>query len=403
MIASTALVALALIFASDAVAVPVLQSRDVSNCTSLGKGPLGYNASNIGIYNYNNPGFHLTFNGTQSNRYGDDYLLANPAFSYDNPEFFELFSCLHTPPLYAGKGSIDVYQGYIQTSDGDCVQRTSIDTIEGQFSKKPCAYNLDDLTGDSAAQHFQFSLYSFYSFYSVVFLGTEQGPTADANTSFSSGGNYQSSLVDLPGKTQLYIESDYQAGAEQEGDSYTSLIAHLGSQYKPTQTNFPSCTLVKNGTLTLTNGTDTSPVSLSSVSYGEYESGLALTLNGTQSSQGFEFYQCDSDYMGYEIQASSTRYGHLLTSQDTYFQDCFLQAAGVNNGTIFSSTDYDGCGTKDDDSQLSTFFSYDEEGGEILFLGARASETNTNVYSWGLQGDQVVLSTTPTAYTLRYT
>lgn len=392
------------VLATVALAAPLRVRDTTANCTSLGKGPLGFNASAIGTYNYYQPGYHLTFDNTQLNRYGDDYLLANPAHAYDNPEFFELFSCLYSPPEFEGKGSIAVYQGYIQTSDGNCIQRTEIDSTAGQFSKKPCAFDLDNLSGDSAAQHFQFSIDTFYSYYTIVPLGSEQGPSNNANGTLGSGGNYKLSLLDLPNlPKQNFVEVDYVSGAEQAGgDANDFMIAQVGNQYQPDKTSFPTCTLVKNGTLSFTDDSGDHPVSVSSVTYSEYNTGLGLFTNGSQSSQGFEFYQCDSYYMNY-TNSGSQHYGHFLTSQDTRYNACFSRDtgndAGSNPNAIYTQTV---CSTSDNSQQLSQFFSYNDVTGEVHFLGATSSNSSTTVNYWTLQGDQIVLTSTPNANNLHY-
>ena len=383
------------------VASSPVQRRDAGACTSLGKGPLGFNSSSIGIYNPSPPADYLTFDG------GDDHLHAIPSSTPDVPEFFELFSCKVDEPLYPGKGSISVYQGYIQASDGRCIAQVDAkDGSGGYFTKEECNYALDGAKQD---QHFEFALDSFFPYYSVVYLGLEKGPSPNANNSFGSGGHYKLGL-----SSDKHVTADYQEDEQTSSDRNVAMIAQLGGQYVTPDPYFPTCTLYKTGSLSLVDDKGTAqPVTPSNNTYNA-RGDWVLVLNGTQSDDGFEFYECDSAYMGY-TNDDTNHYGHLKTKRERFSDDCFerREINQLATDTIYSSpSGRGGCFSNDSPEQLSSFFHFDSQSGSLTFLGARAQRFPSDVqYGWTVKqvvnepdydATEIFLTNKTSPYTLRY-
>lgn len=176
--------------------------------------------------------------------------------------------------------------------------------------------------------------------------------------------------------TDLYVSVNYLAEEPQKGALDEMLIGQLGTQYVRPDKQFPACTLVKRGPVVLVNDKtgETLPVTIKDDNYNTGDNVPAL--NGTQSYNGFGFYQCDSEYMGYRSDEENY-YGHLTLQKDEGKGYCFVRQAGVDGlePYIFSTNAYDGeCGTTDDAGQVRTFFhlAVTEEGYEISYLGGTA-------------------------------
>ena len=134
----------------------LLESRvPHSECKSLGKGPLGFNASGIGIYASNPPQTYLTFEDNS------DYLIASSKPKYEKPEMFEFWNCTYTPPPYQGKGAVEYFQGYIQSNDGKCITASSLKSQGAHFSKEECAFDDGKSSSVSAVSE---GLTSFYRY-----------------------------------------------------------------------------------------------------------------------------------------------------------------------------------------------------------------------------------------------
>lgn len=109
---------------------------------------------------------------------------------------------------------------------------------------------------------------------------------------------------------------------------------------------------------------------------------------GTQAYTAFQFYECDSDFMGYVSDANAgVFYGHLQIASHA---NCFVQQngpEGPGNGLMFGNA-YGGCTTSDSAAQLESFFKYDAKSGKVNFLGkAKKDNAGENVAGWKLDAD----------------
>lgn len=124
-------------------AAPVAEAAS-QQCASLGKGPLGFNASGIGIYSTNPPAVYVAIDDTTTN---GDRLMASQKAKWEDQTMFEFFNCSYTPPPYFGKGSILTYQGYIKAPDGNCVSISALNTQGAYLSTVPCKFQDDSSMG----------------------------------------------------------------------------------------------------------------------------------------------------------------------------------------------------------------------------------------------------------------
>lgn len=163
MLSIIALAALASVSAAapTPVAVARASSDPPSGCTSLGKGPLGFDPSNINIYSATPPARYL---GVWGNIDDTGAKVLQPGNTV--PQDIELFGCKHTPAPNPGKGAVDAYQGYIASTitPGDCLTISEQGKFNAHIVSKPCDFSSGGIAAD---QHFQFQRDSFYSYFLV--------------------------------------------------------------------------------------------------------------------------------------------------------------------------------------------------------------------------------------------
>ncbi|PWN49966.1 hypothetical protein IE53DRAFT_380139 [Violaceomyces palustris] len=178
MIALTAAV-LGLALAGGSSASPL--RRDEGGCKTLFTGALGFDVMDVQLYSSAPPKQWFTFNGAVNDANGLpvlSYVNANGVAAADAPEKFEFVSCKSFPAAFPGKGAIDKYQGYIKTSDGQCLHAKELGKTT-HFEKKPClGLGHDTATGVAKHQNFQLALESFFNYYDVQFLGSDNSPVA---------------------------------------------------------------------------------------------------------------------------------------------------------------------------------------------------------------------------------
>ena len=364
--ASAALTAFAL--AKIASAAPLARSAD--QCKSLGKGPLGFDAT------WPTPQVYLTVQ--------DGKLVKSGLPISANQTEFEFFQCTEYLETPGGKGDPVTYQGYVKAPDGNCVTIADLEGANTFFQTEPCAFTSNDPLGDvEPNQHFQIQEDNFYNFYTVGFLGNAPGPIV---TNFGGGGNYHYTGFDGD-----VLSVSYQADQPQNGTLSQMLVAQLGSQYVPPPKQMDSCKLVKSGAVELVDTLRGQAQSIATAIGPNTEySGLnaegAAVMNGVGNTT-YYFYQCDSTYMGYQSDGSNY-YGHF-SSSSTPNSLCFIpsQVPYLYDFILEGSTSGDprlsACGTADDASQVGSFFHLAETSGgsEITYLGAPASE-RAQPYGW---------------------
>lgn len=381
-LAGVVAIALAATVAPSASARPVRRVAS-SACTSLGKGPLGFNASGIGIYSTAPPQSYLIF--PQGN---SDYLTTSPLPKYDEPEMYEFFNCTYTPPEYEGKGATAYYQGYIKTADGQCVTASGLEQQGAHFSKRDCIFNDDSASAVDATQNFQFSTDTFFSYHAATFLGSTQGPVPEG---FAAGGNYHYNLAPLPGdndKDLSYLTLNYLADEPNKGDLREALIGQLGNEYKVPPRELPDCKLIKQGSMVLVDADDASSTKEVTITNpdsksDEHDFVLRSGSSGNDSTSAASyallgFYQCDSSYMGYK-EDSTNYYGHLALGgqQAGYCFSRHYDASGPQPDFLLNSN----CETIDDASQPRQWFhlSVTDDGYEVSYLNSTASQTTARV------------------------
>ncbi|CDW94838.1 hypothetical protein [Sporisorium scitamineum] len=330
--ASAAAAALAL--AQLSIAVPVSRSTADPQCTSLGKGALGYNSSSIGLYStMDPPEYYITVDS--------NHLVVSKVPTYENRTMFEFFNCLYTAPPDFDEGSVQTYQGYIKAPNGECVTNPGITRDLDYVEMKECIFSNNSLLGDVIDnQHFQFQLDTFTYYYSVVFLGETPGPINASD--FGAGGNYHFSVPNpLVSVGDSYLDVG-RSKQPQTGKLSEMLIAQIGDQYQPTTRQLPKCTLVKNGTVKLVNTKTGETHSVSTNTSNAFIDANAAQIDGIGDT-GFAFYQCPA-------------------------------------GTKGSNDD---CSTADTDAQLSDFFhlAKTDDGYDITFVGTIAAEKAAE-YGW---------------------
>ncbi|SJX64385.1 uncharacterized protein SRS1_15026 [Sporisorium reilianum f. sp. reilianum] len=382
--AATAAVA-ALALSQLSAAVPVSRSTADPQCTSLGKGALGWNSSVIPIYSNNPPEYYITVATNDSDR-----LVVSTVPDYETQTMFEFFNCSYTPPASEDKGAIATYQGYIQAPNGECVTAQGLRRVRDYVKTEACRFSGDGALGNvDASQHFQFQLDTFYDYYSVDFLGATPGPVNA--TDFGAGGNYHFNVpqpLSMEGNNYLDLGHSKQA---QTGNKSEMLIAQIGSQYKPTTRQLRACTLVKSGYVTLYNTAtrDVKAVTTASSNVNVYAYAPQIN-NGGAGDQQYSFFACDSAYMGYTADACNW-YGHF-DAYATGQPSCFTrQTSGsltdyVVTGPAGRNGASDDCTTADTEAQLQSFFHLhktDDGVYEVSFVGATAAEADsTGMYGW---------------------
>lgn len=357
--------------ASASLAAPAPSARATSDppsaCTSLGKGALGFDPSSIGIYTKTPPGRYL---GVYGNVDGTGSQVLQPGNSV--PQDFELFSCKKTLNPQGGKGSTDAYQGYITSTitPGECITISEQGKFNAHFASKPCDFSSGGIAPD---QHFQFQKNTFYGYYLLDFLGSTDGPTANATSTFQSGqGGYHYRLDQDDTFGSDSVSVDYAPGSYVSASN--QIIAQIGQTAAPP--TFPACRLRKTGPMTYTApGGAAQSVTVNPVPL----------VNGTQSYTAFQFYECESDYMGYESDASAgIFYGHFQLASHT---SCYVQQNGQfgkGNGLMFAFSGTDSpCGNSDTATQEASFFKYDANTGSVNFLNA-AKGKNPSPVGWTL-------------------
>lgn len=400
--ASAAAAAIALIPA--VVAAPSALSARGADCKCLGKGALGFNTTGIDIYSYTPPAYYLTVDSANDNQ-----LAVSKTPTYENQTMFSFHQCKYTPDKYPeGKGAISTYQGYIRGPDGRCVTVQHIKSPNSYIRMEPCDFSGDAAHGGvKAAQHFQFQLDTFYNYYTAVFLGKKAGPVEHED--FGAGGHSHFSLQtefrSRPNDKWLF--NSFQPNNPQTGDRAHQLIGQLGDQYKPTTKVFPACKLVKSGNMELVNTKtgETKSVTTDFPPTFEYAKSPLINANGNPT---FNFYQCDSDYMGY-TSSDGDYYGHLQSAA----YDGTACFARQTPGGAFDIGNYilegnGACNNDDNNSQLPVFFRLkkDARGYEVHYLGSTKSE-NKREFGWTLapgNGTQaVIVDPAMTDYQLLFT
>ncbi len=376
--------AVALAMTSSVLAAPI--STTTQPCQSLGKGPLGFNSSNIQLYSTYAPAVYFSSQ--------DNILVASDLTPY-NESLFEFFQCTYYGPDQVEKGDTQTWQGYIKAPDGNCVTVDALEQDGEQVLVKtePCSYNSQSSLGDvKANQHFQIQLNTFYYFYTAVFLGDTSGPVS---ADFGGGGNYHFNVDD----GDLYVK--YNASQPQTGKKSEQLIGQLEDQFNAKEQMSP-CTLVKSGGLELvdTVSGETSKVGTSS-SYGSF-----LQVNSS-STTTFDFYQCDSVFMGYHAD-STNHYGHLRLAQSNDDNACYVHGPySVNIFELGSANNQvvGACGLTDDYVQRSSFFHLAEESGEytLTYLNTTVQEPSTyNGWTVDQRNQDLGVNQTESSYKLRF-
>ena len=248
------------------------------------------------------------------------------------------------------------------------------------------------------SQHFQFQLFSFDEYYTAVFLGELAGPVQQ--DSFGEGGNYHYRIG-----TDNELDLNYQADQPQNGNASEMLIGQLGTQYQRPKPEFPACTLVKQGAIELVNTAtgESTPVTVSSNT--QYALDDVMVVNGTQSYDGFEFYSCNSTYMGY-VNDENNFYGHFKTPEQS--NQCYMQRYYVNGPEpiVYESVALDGeCENTDTGVQTNTFFHLAKGTDgyyQLSFLGKTAGSNDTLTYGWTIDSanyNEVNLNPNPSSNT----
>ncbi|KAJ1024081.1 hypothetical protein NDA16_002920 [Ustilago loliicola] len=392
---------LALAAAGTTSAAPVSSAASADQCVSLGKGAFGYNSTSIGIYSNKPPGKYLSLK--------DENVVASSTPQWQNQTMFEFFNCSYTPPPYQGKGSVETYQGYIKGPDGNCVTVDRLKQTGVPVKSEPCSFTSDSSLGNvEAQQHWQIQLYSFDYYYTAVFLGDTPGPVDQDMSGY--GGNYHFSFDGAD------LIANYGENNPQKGNSGEQLVGQLGKQYVPPIRQMPACKLVKVGGMELVNTStgEAQPVNAGRTYAFGY--GYSPLLNATEQAE-FNFYQCDSAYMGYESDDNNI-YGHFGLNNTVFHDGCFNRAISGNGATPAQSLDNylidtGSCATADTEAQVGEFYHLSKTSDgkyEVNWLGGQKSEAQKD-WGWTVfkdpkqtDGTSVVLvDQNSTEYKLRFT
>lgn len=217
---------------------------------------------------------------------------------------------------------------------------------------------------------------SFYNFYAANFLGDLDGPPSDLDNRFAVGGNYHYNLAPLPSSSDKdYLTLNYLEDVPSDGNLGESLIGQLGDQYVTPKRELENCDMVTQGRLVLVESEEegkTQDVTITNAYSSDEDHIFSVNVEPNSPFSYFQFYSCDSSYMGYK-QDGKNYYGHLqLGGQED--GDCFQRWYNMSGPTTEFKLD-NKCSNIDDASQLQQWFhlAVTSEGYEVNYLNATAT------------------------------